>query len=223
MRLLALESAVETCSAAVTTGERLVALRSAPAGRGHAERIIPLVQEVMAEAGLAWGDLAALAVSHGPGSFSGIRTGLAAARGLALAAGLPVFAVGTLEALAHGVAAPLEGRLGVVLDARRGQLFCQRFAPDLAPLGPAEALDPEAAAQALADCRHLAGPGVDRLPQVAAQRLEARLNAAAVARAARRRQSRGEAPMAGEAVKPLYLRPADARMSAGQPLIASRG
>lgn len=98
--ILALETCLSRCSAAVLAGDRLLAQASEPMQRGHAERLAPMVQEVMAGAELAFADLDRLAVTIGPGSFTGMRVGLAFARGLALALGKPIIGLSSLEVLA---------------------------------------------------------------------------------------------------------------------------
>lgn len=104
--------------------------------RGHAEALMPMVLATMAKARVGFGDLDAVAVTVGPGAFTGIRVGLAAARGISLAAGLPCLGVGTLEAVAAAV--PAEQRSGgsvlAVIDTRRGDVFAQAFANDGSPL-----------------------------------------------------------------------------------------
>lgn len=95
-------------------------------GRGHAELLMDQVNQCLAEASLTYNDLDRLAVTIGPGSFTGVRVGMAAARGFALTLGLPVVGVSTLDALAalareHGH----QGSLAVVLDARRGEAYAR--------------------------------------------------------------------------------------------------
>ena len=121
MKILALDSATSACSAAVWADGRVMARRHAEMARGQSEALVPMVAEVMAEVGLGFADLDLLAVTVGPGAFTGIRIGLAAARALALAAGLPLAGVSTLEAVA--AAAPADGRpLLVVLDSKREEI-----------------------------------------------------------------------------------------------------
>lgn len=104
--ILALDTCLSRCSAAVLAGDRVLAQASEPMQRGHAERLAPMVQEVMAGADLAFGALHRLAVTIGPGSFTGMRAGLAFARGLALALDKEVIGLSSLEvlALAEGAA-----------------------------------------------------------------------------------------------------------------------
>lgn len=121
--LLAFDTSAAHCAAAVLCGDRIVAHRFEPMEKGQAERLIPMLDAVLAQAGLGWRDLTALAVGTGPGNFTGVRIAVAAARGLALSLGIPAIGVTRLEALAHGLPRPL----WVVEDARRGEVYAQRF------------------------------------------------------------------------------------------------
>lgn len=107
--------------------------------RGHAEAVVPMVASVMADSGLRYDQLDAIAVTIGPGTFTGIRIGLAAARGLALASSRPMVGVTTFEAIAYGVQ-PNKRSVLVVLDARRGQLYTQLFDSMFVPVGPPSVL-----------------------------------------------------------------------------------
>jgi tRNA threonylcarbamoyladenosine biosynthesis protein TsaB len=99
---------------------------------GHAERLMPMIAEVMEEAGLAFSDLERIAVTVGPGTFTGVRGGVAAARGLALASGVPVVGATSLAVMAHRADELLGPRdeqlLAVAVDARRGMVYLQLFA-----------------------------------------------------------------------------------------------
>src|SRR6185437_16991281 len=99
MNLLAIETATECCSVALVAGARLYE-RSELAPRRHAELLLPMCDEVHAEAGIARRDLDALAVGRGPGAFTGVRLAVSAAQGIALALGIPVVPVSSLAALA---------------------------------------------------------------------------------------------------------------------------
>jgi len=138
MKLLALDTSMQACSAAVLVKEDgtskvhgLLEHRE----RGHAERLMPMIDEVLALAGLGVRDLDRLAVTIGPGTFTGVRIGVATARGLALALDLPLVAQNSLRVIAAKAFenAPLlpepspDHLIGVVLDARRDQLYFQLF------------------------------------------------------------------------------------------------
>jgi len=146
MKVLVIETATAACSVALLEGDRVVAARHEVVGRGHAERLVPMIGEVLAEAGTNRADL--IQVDCGPGSFTGIRVGIAAARGLALAWGVPVSGFSALAL----IAATAREDVGVALSGGHGELFVQRFghAP-LSPADPLQSLRPEAAALAIPD------------------------------------------------------------------------
>ena len=135
MNVLAFDTCLGAVSAAVrwkgASGEWQVASRFEARAGGHAERLMPMIAEVMEEAGLAFADLGRIAVTVGPGTFTGVRGGVAAARGLALASGLPVVTATSLAVMAHGAREQLQGRdadlLAVAVDARRGMVYLEIF------------------------------------------------------------------------------------------------
>lgn len=137
MNLLAIDTAAAACGIGVRRGETVLC-RAEPMERGHAEALLPLINAVMAEAGLTFASLDAIAVSAGPGAFTGLRIGLAVARGLALAANRPCYGVPTLQALAAGVrvAAPVASPILAVLDSKRGDVYAQAFTATGTPLAP---------------------------------------------------------------------------------------
>ncbi|WP_421725463.1 tRNA (adenosine(37)-N6)-threonylcarbamoyltransferase complex dimerization subunit type 1 TsaB [Bauldia sp.] len=215
MRLLAIDTAGERCSAAVAAVDSIdLILRTETIGRGHAERLFALVAEVMADAGLDYGQLDRIAVTVGPGSFTGLRVGIAAARGLALATGCPVVSVGTLAAAAER-ARTLAGPVPVVaaLDARRDEIYAQAFAADGAPVTePAVGLAARFAAL-IEDNAMLAGSAADVLADaagVAADRIAHRDAAPDIASVVRLGLA---APDPDGPPRPLYLRPPDAKPS----------
>ena len=135
--ILAFDTSAAHCAAALLWDGGQV-LRDETMDKGQAERLIPMLEEVLAEAGLGWRDLKAIAVGTGPGNFTGVRIAVAAARGLALGLGIPAVGVTRLEALAFGLPRPVT----VIEDARRGEVYVQRLdaaAPRLATLADAEA------------------------------------------------------------------------------------
>jgi tRNA threonylcarbamoyladenosine biosynthesis protein TsaB len=133
MNILAFDTCLGAVSAAVRArgagGQWRLAERYETRAGGHAERLLPMIYEAMEEAGLAFADLARIAVTVGPGTFTGVRGGVAAARGLALASGLPVVTATSLAVMAHGAREMLQGRgadlLAVAVDARRGMVYLQ--------------------------------------------------------------------------------------------------
>lgn len=128
---LAFDTSVAHCAAALLCGDRVLCERAEAMTKGQAERLFPLLQDLLAEAGKNWQDLDCIGVGTGPGNFTGIRISVAAARGLALSLGVPAIGVSSLEAQAEG----LEGVVVSVLDARRGSFYLQVF-------GDAEAAPP---------------------------------------------------------------------------------
>lgn len=125
MNLLAIETATECCSVALLAGDRLIA-RSEMAPRRHAELLLPMCEDVLAEAGLARADLDVLAVGRGPGAFTGVRLAVSAAQGIALALDIPVVPVSSLAALA--MQAPENGAdVLAVIDARMGEIYAAVF------------------------------------------------------------------------------------------------
>jgi tRNA threonylcarbamoyladenosine biosynthesis protein TsaB len=132
MRVLAIDTALDACAAAVLDTDRrdLLASETRVMARGHAEALMPLLAGVMDAAHLEFADLDRIAVTIGPGSFTGVRVGVAAARGLALAAGKPVIGLTTLAAFtAPHVAGGFNGTVVPVIDARHGHVYMQVFGP----------------------------------------------------------------------------------------------
>jgi len=133
MRLLAIDTALAACSVAVldTAAGGVVASESRPMVRGHAEALLPLVAQVMQASGTAFADLDRVAVTTGPGSFTGLRVGLAAARGFGLANNIPVIGVSTLSAYATPhLGVDDRNPVVAVIDARHAQVYLQAFRPD---------------------------------------------------------------------------------------------
>lgn len=136
--ILALDTSAGACSVACLQGGIAVEKYECLA-RGHAEALVPMVASVMENSGLPYDQLDVIAVTIGPGTFTGVRIGLAAARGLALASSKPMVGVTTFEAVAYGV--QTQGRsVLVVMDARRGQLYAQVFDFMLMPVCPPSVL-----------------------------------------------------------------------------------
>ena len=121
MKILALDTATEACSAALLDDDSIYE-RHEIAPRRHAELILPMVDGVLAQAGLGLQDLDAIAFGRGPGAFTGVRIAAGVTQGLALGAGLPVIPLSSLATLAQGAA----GRSAVLLpaiDARMGEIY----------------------------------------------------------------------------------------------------
>ncbi len=231
MNVLAFDTCLGACSAAVQWRET-AASRTRTAHRyeemttGHAERLMPMLDEVLRESGLALASLEAIVVTEGPGTFTGIRVGVAAARGLALATGLPVRAATSLHAMAHAALADLAETpaghvLAVCVDARAGQVFVQLFEADSAePVSDAAIMAPEAAATlspgAALICIGSGGAAVAEAARLAGRDVQCRLpglqpDAGSLARLA-------PALAIRRPLVPLYLRQPDAKPQSGRSL-----
>jgi tRNA threonylcarbamoyladenosine biosynthesis protein TsaB len=207
MIVLGLDTCLSSCSVAVLDGERVLASVCEVMARGHQERLAPMAQQAMAEAGIGFDRLDRVGVTVGPGSFTGLRVGIAFAKGLAAALALPAVGVGTLEALAAEAA----GLVFPILDARRDQVYLQAFEDGRALMAP-DAVTAETAAARIAELSMgrdftLVGSGAPLLAGLApAARVVAAdgVDARQVARLAATREPRP--------LKPLYLRAPDAKL-----------
>jgi tRNA threonylcarbamoyladenosine biosynthesis protein TsaB len=131
MRVLAIDTALAACAAAVLdTDHGILASESLPMVRGHAEALIPLIARVMKQSEMTFQNLGRIAVTTGPGSFTGVRVGLAAARGFGVATGVPVVGVSTLSVYAAPyLAGNGKSPVVVAIDARHAHVFLQVFGP----------------------------------------------------------------------------------------------
>lgn len=158
MRILAFDTATSATAVALSDGRGILERRDDPPWGErprHATRLLPLVAELLAEAKLGWEQIDRIAVGLGPGTFTGLRIGVATAKGLAQASGIPLVGVSTLRALAHNpqlMPAPDSDSVVAVLDARRGEVYAavwERACLDddqAAPLLAPAALKPDALA-----------------------------------------------------------------------------
>ena len=146
MKVLGLDSATVACSAAVWVDGKLLSRRHEVMGRGQSEALIPMTEEVFAEADLQASDLDLIAVTVGPGAFTGLRIALATALGLSLASGVEAAGVTTMEALAYGARAENVGvgQIITALDSRRDDIYLQGFSEAGRSLGDVEAVVSEA-------------------------------------------------------------------------------
>jgi tRNA threonylcarbamoyladenosine biosynthesis protein TsaB len=216
MLLLAFDTTAPACSIALVRDGTEIAGARALMPQGQAEALVPLIERVMAEAGVSYASLDRIAVTVGPGSFTGVRVGLSTARALGLAAGKPVIGVSSLEVLAAAVADD-ERAAGVSIlaaaDTKRGEVYIQPYcATGHEPLGEAVALAPENIAAWLNENPALAGKAfllvgdgaalVQRvLPQARASAASALPDAVVLARLAAQREPEAAGPL------PLYVVP----------------
>ena len=138
--ILYIETATDVCSVALSRGAEVIGLKEEAGGNNHAKHLLPFVDEVLKQGGCTVSDLNGVAVSVGPGSYTGLRIGVSTAKGIAYTAGIPVMAVGTLESIAQGAreswtdasAEPLQ--IVPMLDARRMEVFTTRYSFDMQSL-----------------------------------------------------------------------------------------
>ena len=162
MKILSLDTALAACSVALWRDGAIDAGRFVLMERGQSEAIMPMVRQVMAEAGAKFADIDLVAVTIGPGAFTGLRIGLAAGRGLALAAGLPCVGVTTLEAVAAGVDFGVRnaGTVLVGLETKRVDVYAQFFDGDMKPLDSPSAVLPKSLVHAVASGVELPAFGI---------------------------------------------------------------
>ncbi|AUH32439.1 tRNA (adenosine(37)-N6)-threonylcarbamoyltransferase complex dimerization subunit type 1 TsaB [Paracoccus tegillarcae] len=187
---LAFDTSAAHCAVALLAGDRVLAERVEPMTKGQAERLFPLLDEILAEAGLGWADLDVIGVGTGPGNFTGIRIAVAAARGLALSLRIPAIGISVTEAAALDLPRPCR----VVIPSRKDQVIWQDFGLE------GEGRPQQAAADTLP-------PG----PAPAAPLMPLAVAMARIALA--RRHTPAPRPA------PIYLRPADAAPSRDAPVV----
>jgi tRNA threonylcarbamoyladenosine biosynthesis protein TsaB len=220
MNILALDTSMGACSAAVLRAEndalRLSARQEAMA-RGHAEALMPMVAEVLAEIGIAARELDLIAATEGPGSFTGVRIAIAAARGLALATGAKLYGTDSLSVIARtarGAGLLPNGPFAVAVDARRGMIYLglydemggRREGPLLIAPEVAASLLPSDLSLAVGSGSMLLAEASERQGRRIATALpELQPSAASLAEIAI------EARETFPTLRPLYLRPPDAR------------
>lgn len=211
MLVLGLDTCLNACSVAVVDGGRTIAHRSEVMARGHQERLAPMAQAAMADAGLAFDRLERIGATVGPGSFTGLRVGVAFAKGLASALSIPAVGVGSLEALA----AEAPGLVAAAIDARRDQLYLQVFedgvalmAPDVLAVGVAAA---RLAELAMGRKLTLVGSGAPLLADGAPGARIIMPEGCDARHVARLAAARAPTP-----IRPLYLRAPDAKLPGGR-------
>lgn len=144
--ILCLETATPVCSVALNSACCTLAMRETEGQNAHSEKITNFINEVMNEAGIGYSQLDAVAVSKGPGSYTGLRIGVSTAKGICYAADLPLMAIDTLEAMAHGMKEKLGSQIGPddilvpMIDARRMEVYASVFDANLQKINDTEAL-----------------------------------------------------------------------------------
>ena len=137
---LHIETATDVCSVALSRGAEIIGLKEEAGGNNHAKNLLPFVDEVLKQGGCKIAELNGVAVSIGPGSYTGLRIGVSTAKGIAYTAGIPVMAVSTLESIAQGAKALWSEtstesvQIVPMIDARRMEVFTTRFTYDMQPL-----------------------------------------------------------------------------------------
>ncbi|MEH6361545.1 MAG: tRNA (adenosine(37)-N6)-threonylcarbamoyltransferase complex dimerization subunit type 1 TsaB [Amylibacter sp.] len=121
--VLSFDTSAAHCAAALLLGDTVLSEHIEPMHKGQAERLFPLLEQILAENDKHWSDLDAIGVCVGPGNFTGVRISVAAARGLALSLDIPAVGISKLEAMAYGT----KGRVSAILDARRERVYMQSF------------------------------------------------------------------------------------------------
>jgi tRNA threonylcarbamoyladenosine biosynthesis protein TsaB len=139
-RILSIETSTSICSVAIHEQGELLALAEIKEPGAHAEKLLLLIDEVFEKAGLSFGDLDAVAVSQGPGSYTGLRIGVSTAKGIAYALEIPLIGINTLQAMAASQSVAPGDYVVAVLDARRKEVYTQAFGDSLQELSPIEAV-----------------------------------------------------------------------------------
>ena len=155
--ILAIETATQVCGAALVKEGRLLAEVNVQTGNTHSERLMPQIKRLFELTGILHGDVKAVAVSVGPGSFTGLRIGLTTAKTLAYAWKTPIVGVPTLEALAYGCPSP-DGWVSALLDAQKGRVYQALYHWQSGRLFEAWPVRIVEAAQAVAELEALAEP-----------------------------------------------------------------
>lgn len=173
-KILLIETATDVCSAAITDGKRIISARYTSEPKSQASGLAPMIDEVLKEAGLSAKVLSAVAVSSGPGSYTGLRVGVSTAKGICFGAGLPLIAVETLEAIACGALST--GNISTdtliipMIDARRMEVYTALFDSSGRRISDTKAviLEPDTFAGEIAGYGHLIfiGDGAEKYRQV---------------------------------------------------------
>ncbi len=227
MWILSIDTATKVTGLAVHFKGNLVAESFLHTGKTHSERLMPMVLQLLKQAGIGFGDLGAVTVAAGPGSFTGLRIGMATAKGIAQVRQIPLIGINTLDALAQN-GLGFEGLVAPVLDARKDEIYTalyRKMEGELSLLGEYEAVKPAALAEKLGAMGEKVLFVGDAVP-VYREMFEARLGERAVflpdglslprgahvGALAAKRLARGERDDL-YALKPCYIRPSEAEVT----------
>jgi tRNA threonylcarbamoyladenosine biosynthesis protein TsaB len=210
VRILAVDTALGACSVAVLDDDKVLAHRLTVMERGHAEALAPMVELAMQDAACEFSGLDRLAVTTGPGTFTGQRVGLAFMRGLRVALNIPLVGMTTLSVMAKEAMAECRCGIGVAMhDARRDEVYLELVGEMQSPPSVVLFSDAVARVATIAQPFVLAGTAAPRAHQQLPQALMSAVrqpDALWVARLAR------SLPVSEAPPKPLYLRPPDAKL-----------
>ncbi|HER25604.1 MAG TPA: tRNA (adenosine(37)-N6)-threonylcarbamoyltransferase complex dimerization subunit type 1 TsaB [Rhodospirillales bacterium] len=212
-----MDSATMGCSVALWRDGDIIARQSRAMARGQSEALVPMIDQVLLGAQTSALDLDLIAVTRGPGAFTGLRIGLATARAMALAATVPCLGLVTTEVVARNVdPRQIGNQLLIALDTKRADFYVQKFSPDRQPLDQAQALTPhQLVAYAGTGPLVVAGDATASALKILTDAEAA--DASPLPDAARLAQLAAERWQPGQRLdppEPLYLRPADAKIPA---------
>lgn len=227
--LLALETATMCGSAALVSGSRCVGEISLQTGETHSRRLLAGVDRLLQETAVPWSDLNGIAVSHGPGSFTGLRIGLATAKGLSMSAGVKLIGIGTLDGLAAQLFGAGDYLICPVLDARKKEVYCAFYRCDPQGIprlqGDYLVMAPEALCERIDEPVIMLGDGLSVFGEFFAEKLADRImippagicfpRAAAIGMLAREKWCRDEF-LDPAAAEPIYIRPSEAELLFGK-------
>ncbi len=223
MRVLAIDTSLTACSAAVFDAAvgAILAIESQSLARGHAEALMPLIARVMDQGAIDFAELDRIAVTVGPGSFTGLRVGISAARGIALASGKPVVGVSTLAAYAAPYIAEVRADAVITaIDARNENVYYQAFGSSGRPLVPAQHAPIAEAVRSVEVAAYLTGSAArllaDHWPGDMPEPLDVDAREAPDIEWVARLGAAADPQLAP--AKPVYLRAADARPQAAASL-----
>lgn len=212
MRTLVIDTALGLCTAAVCEADQVVGIRSETMARGHAEKLAGFVRDAVEQSAGGFGSVERIGVTRGPGSFTGVRVGIACALGLGQSLGRPVIGIPTLQALVWSLQGGPSGHTLALIDARRGEVYVQKYLDGL-PFDEPRATTVDVAREILTNGDHswrLVGSGASLLTPLSPASLT---EADPLALAALTERLDPALNLA----RPLYLRAPDAKLPTRSP------